>query len=140
MRHEAGERNGIEEGSEEDGGREAVDGDGDVRAVRHRVARGEQRATERAQRARTRERHWMDVFEADTGLPQPQINPFFCHTLGMRPMDSALHMRVAMGSAGGAYFWVPLLRLTHHFAQQAGRLHDAPTPQRRRVSNRVPGR
>ena len=75
--------------------------------------------------SRTRERHWMDVFEADTGLPQPQINPFFCHTLGMRPMESALHMRVAMGSAGGAYFWVPLLRLTHRpWLLNTGRLDD----------------
>lgn len=62
---------------------------------------------------RTRDRMWMDLFNDDQGLPQSHIVPFFCHEMGMRPLDSALHMRVATGSAGGAYFWVALLRLTH---------------------------
>lgn len=62
---------------------------------------------------RTRDRLWMDLFNEDQGLPQSHMIPFFCHEMGLQPLDASLHLRVAMGSAGGAYFWVPLLRLTH---------------------------
>ncbi|MFM2052066.1 MAG: hypothetical protein RL456_103 [Pseudomonadota bacterium] len=59
-----------------------------------------------------RNRMWSDLFHEDQGLPQSHVVPFFCHELGMMPMDPAMHMRVALGNVGGAYFWVPLLRMT----------------------------
>jgi hypothetical protein len=61
---EQGETDGSE--AAEDRGRESIDGDRDVGAVRHRVARREQRASERTEGTRADERDDRERADVET--------------------------------------------------------------------------